>query len=85
MTTLLAVLRGNNAGCRTAPTSYSIADSRYQVRTTSTSRRRPRITPFSCCVGERHAHELLNHLIGPRQQRRRDREAEGLILLRTVS
>ena len=28
--------------------------------------------------------DLLDHLVRPRQQRRRDREAEGLILLRTV-
>jgi hypothetical protein len=33
VTTLLAVLRGNNAGFRTAPTSYWIANSRYQVTT----------------------------------------------------
>jgi hypothetical protein len=39
VTTLLAVRRGNNAGCRTAPTSYSIPDSGYQVVTTPTSRR----------------------------------------------
>src|SRR4030095_1744827 len=39
LTTLLVVLRGNNAGYRTAPTSYSIADSRYQVVATFVGRR----------------------------------------------
>jgi len=42
------VLSGNNAGCRTAPTSYSIADSWYQVMTTSD---RPAVVP-----GWRHFH-----------------------------
>jgi hypothetical protein len=37
-----------------------------------------RIAPFSCCVGERHAHGLLDDLIRQRQQGRRDREAERL-------
>ena len=38
----------------------------------------PRIAPFSCCARERPAHDLLDHLIRPLQQRRRDRQAEGL-------
>ena len=39
-------------------------------------RRTPVAEAVLCCVGERHAHGLLNHLVRPRQQRQRERGAE---------
>jgi len=36
------------------------------------------IAPFSCCAGERHAHDLLDDLIRTCQHSLGDREPEGL-------
>ena len=38
----------------------------------------PMIAPFSCCAGERHAHDLLDDLIRTCQHSLGDREPEGL-------
>src|SRR5262249_34147909 len=60
-TILLVVLKGNTAGYRTAPASYSIRTPRSKYQRRSSVDGALTIPHFHRCVGGYRAHDLLDH------------------------